>query len=45
MSKSEEYDRCANFSGDEGEGFLVCAMHLTGPEETPCTNWGLVEDG
>jgi hypothetical protein len=44
MSKAEECDRCGNFSGYEGEGFLVCAMHPAGPEVTPCPDWDLVED-
>jgi hypothetical protein len=44
MSKSEECDRCGNFSGYEGESFLVCAMHPAGPETTPCPDWDLVED-
>jgi predicted RNA-binding Zn-ribbon protein involved in translation (DUF1610 family) len=44
MSKTEECDRCENFSGYKGEGFLVCAMHPAGPEETPCPDWDLVED-
>jgi hypothetical protein len=50
MSKTEECgllvrsDRCGNFSGYEGEGFLVCEMHPAGPETTPCPDWDLVED-
>lgn len=36
---------CANFSGYEGEGFFVCAMHPAGPEASPCPAWDLVEDG
>jgi hypothetical protein len=44
MSKTEECDRCANFSGYEGNSFLVCAMHPAGPSEAPCPDWDLVEN-
>jgi hypothetical protein len=44
MSKAEECDRCGNFSGHEGEGYLVCAMHPSGPEVTPCPDFNFVED-
>jgi hypothetical protein len=44
MSKQEECDRCEHYSGYEGESFLVCAMHPTGPEEDPCPDYDFVED-
>jgi predicted RNA-binding Zn-ribbon protein involved in translation (DUF1610 family) len=44
MSKTEECNRCGHFSGYEDESFLVCAMHPTGPSETPCPDWEFVED-
>jgi hypothetical protein len=44
MSKTEECNRCGNFSGYEGDEFLVCGIHPTGPSETPCPDWDLVED-
>ncbi len=44
MSKTEECICCENFSGYQGEGFLVCAMHPAGPDETPCPDRDLVED-
>jgi hypothetical protein len=44
MSKSEQCDRCGHFSGYEGDKFLVCAMHPSGPSKTPCPDWELVED-
>ena len=44
MSKTQECNRCGNFSGYEGEGFLICAMHPAGPEVTPCPDLDPVED-
>ncbi len=42
MSKTEDCDRCENFSGYDDEHFLVCAIHPAGPEESPCPDWVLV---
>jgi hypothetical protein len=45
MGKSEQCNRCGHFSGYEEEGFLICAMHPTGPDEGAlCPDWDLVED-
>jgi hypothetical protein len=44
MSKTEECNRCGNYSGYEEECFLVCAMHPAGPEATPCPDFDFVED-
>jgi predicted RNA-binding Zn-ribbon protein involved in translation (DUF1610 family) len=45
MSKTEECDRWGNFSGYEEEGFIICAMHPTGPDAGAfCPDWALVED-
>ena len=42
MPRSELCDRCQRFSGYLGDGFLVCAVHPTGPAEIPCPDFAEV---
>ena len=37
--------RCDLFSGYLTEGFLVCAMHPTGPIQDPCSDFAEVIEG
>jgi hypothetical protein len=39
MAKTDECNRCKNFSGHYGPEFLVCAMHPSGPEQDPCPDF------
>ncbi|NJM74742.1 MAG: hypothetical protein HC852_01960 [Acaryochloridaceae cyanobacterium RU_4_10] len=42
---SSECDRCQRFSGYLGDEFLVCAVHPSGPAQTPCPDFAeVVED-
>jgi hypothetical protein len=42
MAKTEDCDRCQMFSGYCGTKFLVCAVHPSGPSETPCPDFAEV---
>jgi hypothetical protein len=39
MTKTDECNRCENFSGHYGPEFLVCAIHPTGPAQDPCPDF------
>jgi hypothetical protein len=42
MTQTEDCNRCKNFSGHYGPAFLVCAMHPSGPAQTPCPDFAEV---
>ncbi|NJM78297.1 MAG: hypothetical protein HC852_24100 [Acaryochloridaceae cyanobacterium RU_4_10] len=45
MTTRKECDRCQRFSGYLGDEFLVCAVHPSGPTQTPCPDFAeVVED-
>jgi hypothetical protein len=44
MAKTKDCARCQRFSGYCGSGFLVCAIHTSGPVETPCPDFAEVSE-
>jgi hypothetical protein len=40
--RSPECDRCQRFSGYCGPDFLVCAIHPSGPAQSPCLDFAEV---
>jgi hypothetical protein len=42
MAKTDECDRCQRFSGYLGAEFLVCAVHPSGPAQSPCLDFAKV---
>jgi predicted RNA-binding Zn-ribbon protein involved in translation (DUF1610 family) len=44
MTPPDDCHRCQRFSGYCGSGFLVCAVHPTGPVETPCPDFAEVTE-
>jgi hypothetical protein len=42
MNKTKECDRCQRFSGYLGAEFLVCAVHPSGPAQSPCLDFAEV---
>jgi hypothetical protein len=42
MAKTDECTRCQRFSGYLSSEFLVCAVHPSGPEQSPCPDFSEV---
>lgn len=42
MAKTDECDRCQRFSGYLSAESLVCAIHPSGPEQSPCPDFAEV---
>jgi predicted RNA-binding Zn-ribbon protein involved in translation (DUF1610 family) len=44
MPKTEECDRCQMFSGSCDPEHLVCGIHPSGPEQSPCLDFAEVTE-
>jgi hypothetical protein len=44
MPKTDECDRCQMFSGYCGSEYLVCGIHPSGPEQSPCLDFAQVNE-